>query len=74
MTLDSQRWNIKAPCIQKTQVMQDSLTFKLDEWARPSKLIQNFGMLYMLLMAVEPFSVNSKFDSKQPEQDEDWNH
>ena len=58
MTSNNHRWNVKAPCIQNTRVMQASIMFKLEARAHPFKLIQNFGMSYMLPMAVEPFSVN----------------
>ena len=35
ITSNSQWWNDKAPCIQKTWVMQDSTMFIFDEWAKP---------------------------------------
>ena len=43
--------------MQKTRVVVDSMEFRLEDWARPSRFIQNLGMLHTILIAVEPFSV-----------------
>ena len=47
-TTSSSQWcKVKAPRIQNTRVMHDSKVFKLELWARPSRLTQNLGTLRM---------------------------